>query len=580
MRKHYITDEIIEEIIKEFVILVDTSSLMSEGAETFFYDTLSLKLLKHNKKVIIPKVVIRELENNIMNKDIKKSILAKKGYKILKYMEKENLIDIRGEKTDKHPDQVFRRVYTQHGLLKNIAFITNDNYLSEELCQLRNSKSVKTNFKLKVIAIDENGKVKITCDNGIFFKSNKKKSIDIDFNDTDISDLGKEIKLSKIPSEGDYVRTYSGYEVFLDKEIASGGEGKIFLTNFNESMCVKIYTSEKLTYELKYKIKKMSEVSVKTKKNKFKIAWPIEPVKNENGEFCGFLMERIEGKTLYEVCFTPAYAKRLNLRRSNLVEISINLLDAFIYLHLKNIIIGDINPRNILININNNFSIGLIDTDSYQIGNFSCRVGTLEFTRPSLLRKSVNYNYYKRTPMDELFSISVIIFRILMLGKHPYSHAGGEDIIQNMKNGRFPYRISSLETEYENTPVGPWKFIWSHIPMKVKENLGKVLIEDNSIQIKNFGDLINYEKNIKTSLEQYLSLINLGVFTDELMPRAYNVPDKIEGREVRRVPVKCSKCGYEFFMSEDYYEKIKDRREILCGICLESQTLIQNLQNN
>lgn len=566
---------VIESIVKDFIILVDTSSFMSEGALDFFHGKLRPVLESYNKKVIIPLVVIKELENNRNKQNIKTSKMATQGYKIVKYLLDNNLAEVRGESSDKFPDQVFRRIYSQYGTSRNLAFITNDNKLSKEICQLRNSESIKTRFKLKIISVREDGNIIITCNDGDFvYNKHKKKIASTDMNSSDLSEISNQkLFLSVIPKENDYVKTYSGLEIKLMKEIASGGEGKIFLTNMNDKMLVKVYTKESLSGEIKYKIEQMSQINIKSRKNKFKIAWPIEPVVNEKEEFCGFLMERLEGKTLHEVCFTPAYAKKLNLKRLDLVNISINLIEAFLYLHYKNIIIGDINPRNILVDINNGFSIGMIDTDSYQFKNFSCKVGTLEFTRPTLLRKGVNYNLYRRQPSDDLFSVAVVIFRILMLGKHPYSYAGGEDVVENMKNGKFPYRVG--DKEYEDTPIGPWKFIWSHIPRRLKESLGRVLLDD--VSIDRMDELIKYEREIKKHLEEYRALIESGKFTNELMPRSFNVPDKINGQEINRVFVKCSKCGYEFFMAKDYYDYIRlKNRDVLCGICLQTAMFNKN----
>lgn len=361
----------------------------------------------------------------------------------------------------------------------------------------------------------------------------------------------------------------SGTTLRLVNKISAGGEGTIYATS-RPSYIVKVYHRDKLTEALKLKIEKMSELNIKNKANIFQIAWPEEVAFNSEKKFIGYLMKRIEGKTLQELCFVPKAAELNNLKRKDLVRIALNILQAFTYLHLKNIVIGDINPLNILIDQSNNYRVGLIDTDSYQIGNFTCEVGTLKFTRPKLLRKGINFNTYRRTPADEAFAVAVLIFSILMLGKHPYSYRGGEDVIENMKLGNFPYRLKNLDVSSEETPVGPWKAIWSHIHPIVREPLGQVLTEQK--EIKNMDDLIKYEKELIKALNTYLHFIETGKSTNELIPKYIWLPDTIE-----KVNVKCSKCGYEFKMSKDLYEKILKRGDNpLCIIHLQEKYLKNN----
>jgi DNA-binding helix-hairpin-helix protein with protein kinase domain len=55
-------------------------------------------------------------------------------------------------------------------------------------------------------------------------------------------------------------------------------------------------------------------------------------------------------------------------------------------------------------------------------------VGTDAFTPPELIRK--NFKSILRTFENEYFTVAVLMFMILMYGKHPYSKVGGG----NLKN--------------------------------------------------------------------------------------------------------------------------------------------------
>ena len=74
----------------------------------------------------------------------------------------------------------------------------------------------------------------------------------------------------------------------------------------------------------------------------------------------------------------------------------------------------------------------LIDCDSYQVDSFPCPVGTQEFTPPEL--QGVDFRYRLRDVNNELFSLAVMLFTILMPGQKPYAAKDNGDIIENIKN--------------------------------------------------------------------------------------------------------------------------------------------------
>lgn len=88
-------------------------------------------------------------------------------------------------------------------------------------------------------------------------------------------------------------------------------------------------------------------------------------------------------------------------------------------MHEKGILMGDINPRNFL--VTPQCAVYLVDCDSYQFGGFSCPVGTPLYTPPEVHRSMraagvENYGYI-RTEDNERYSLAVLLFEILMLGK-------------------------------------------------------------------------------------------------------------------------------------------------------------------
>ncbi len=540
------------EAVAKYVVLVDTSALMSDGAEIFFYKYLSPYLLVSGRKCYIPHVVMKEIEKKASSPDKKK--IAEKAKNIVEELIHNQVGEFRGEETDTHPDQVFRMVYAKFGVHKDLMFVTNDKVLARELCELHKSQSVKTRHKLLVIGVSPNGMPYKICENGII--RHPKRITSPGFSGLNIED--KLLNVSYIPKEGDEVITSSGNTVMLLEELARGGEGIVYKTNI-DSKLVKIYDPSRLTKLRLKKLQSMSELKM-VKSSTFSIAWPEELVYNKSGEFVGFLMKKISGKTLQELVFTPTNAQANGLSRADLVSICINLLKGFRYLHMKGVMVDDINPLNILIKVDKTVSVGFIDTDSFQIEGFKTDVGTLEFTRPSLLRQNVNFKEYKRQPIDEAFAVAVLIFRILMLGKHPFSYKGGEDIIENMKKGNFPYKLKDEDYNEEDVPVGPWRYIWSNILPSVRETLADALLE--RITIANIKDLVEYENKLIRALENYKNLIQIGKSRNELLLYHYYIPDNVP-----KVKVRCAVCGYEFEMYKDYYENkiLAKNKQVLCG---------------
>jgi len=178
-----------DSVVQNYIILVDTSIFMSEGADKFFYKILAPYLRIHEKYIIVPYVAIKELENNIKKENTK--LLAERGYKILKEFLKYKLLKVKYEKTDTHPDQVFKMVYAKHGVHKNLAFLTNDKKLARELCDMYNSKSVQTRYKLLILGINSEGIPYKLCQNGYFKTKKKKKFVLLGLNGEEIDQLAK-----------------------------------------------------------------------------------------------------------------------------------------------------------------------------------------------------------------------------------------------------------------------------------------------------------------------------------------------------------------------------------------------------
>ena len=91
-------------------------------------------------------------------------------------------------------------------------------------------------------------------------------------------------------------------------------------------------------------------------------------------------------------------------------------------------------------------NIWMVDTDSFQIENFPCPVGTVNFTAPEIQGRK--YPEFLRSKEHELFAVATMLFMLLHPGKPPYSQQGGGSPSDNIKAMDFPYRFRKDDDEY------------------------------------------------------------------------------------------------------------------------------------
>lgn len=309
-------------------------------------------------------------------------------------------------------------------------------------------------------------------------------------------------------------RTKDGKKNIIGKVVLQsvgqrGGEGTVYKCNVTNKVC-KIYHKDKIT---KFRLAKLLEMQAKNIKIKG-ICYPEELLYNEKGQFVGYLMNEAKGHKLQTSVMYPMVIKDKfpNWRRKQLVDLCISILEIVEQLHKSNIIIGDINANNILVADYN--KVYFIDCDSFQIGPYPCPVGTVDFTPRELQGKK--YSEFLRTKEHDMFAITILIFMILFLGKHPYSCKGGSSRAENIKNGNFPYKFR--DRKGEDAPEGDWKFIWNNLPMKMKEIFEDCFADNKKPSVR----------DLKTVLFSYRNSLEKGYNSNELLPtKNKRVPTEI-----------------------------------------------------
>lgn len=268
----------------------------------------------------------------------------------------------------------------------------------------------------------------------------------------------------------------------LRKKIGSGGEGIVYqISGGNVFKEYKNFESGDVE-----KLIKLSRLNLDY------LAIPIELV-IENNIPIGYTMKKITGVDLKKSIGMPKtiFQKKMpNYTRKDLLLIALDITTKIKKLHDKNVLIGDINENNFMLDIEKR-KVYFIDCDSYQIDNFKCEVGTPSYTPPEL--QGIDFRTQFRTKENEYFSLAVLLFTILMPGQKPYASIGGTSVEANIKNSNFPYPLG-LDYDYKE-PLGNWNIIWRTFDSDLKKAFYSTFKEHKRIAPKEWIEILKNSLN-------------------------------------------------------------------------------------
>ena len=496
---------LLQKCAKEYKIFLDTSSLLKSLSDvdvSRFWSNIIPLLELYKNRIIVPINVQREVEESISSSYTKSK--AQKIRQIITKLKEAQIIQIKGEDSFRKADDVFLYVINKFKFKYKILLITEDRLLAKNILNkakssnvivksLDNEGSLKDIFSKPVFELAgsltkiSNESLKVTCIptvgdivyNGKKPKPKKKPKPQHD----DVKKAKKEDKsiFSMIHdfffgSKDDVSKENSSVEqadeksvdtrkkIKLLKLLGKGGEAAVYTTN--TQYVAKIYNRDKITKYREAKIKLMTSKNIQYPG----ICYPQEILYNE-------LQKSIFLKPLFLKQF-PDWKKR------DIVQLCITILDKIRFLHRHNIILGDINPFNIM--VCSPTEVYFVDVDSYQVEGFPCPVGTIPFTAQEILQENRrykrtynrgrHYNEYLRSFSSDYFAVAVLLFMIVMMGKNPYSLQGGESMESNMLNMDFAYPLNELKND--RTPEGAWIYIWSHLPYFIKTDFYNTFHKD------------------------------------------------------------------------------------------------------
>ena len=246
-----------------------------------------------------------------------------------------------------------------------------------------------------------------------------------------------------------------GARVPLATKLGEGGEGVIYEVASPGNLVAKLYRAP-LSAEKVAKLQAMADC--RTERLLAIAAWPVGTLHATSGGAAqGFLMPRGRGRDIH-LLYSPKsrFTSFPNATWPFLLHAAANLARAFAVVHEHGHVVGDVNQGNSL--VSDQATVTLIDCDSFQIAAggtvFPCGVGTELFLAPELQGQPLGR--VLRTVDHDSFSLAVLVFHLLFLGRHPfagrYLGTGEMPIERAIRERRFAYGSAARTFQMEPPP--------------------------------------------------------------------------------------------------------------------------------
>ena len=190
------------------------------------------------------------------------------------------------------------------------------------------------------------------------------------------------------------------YQLDGNHSLGSGGEGEIF--SIGGGKVVKLYHNSKDALP----DDKIAELS------KLDGSFFVKPQCAVHGDRSGYIMEELNLSEYYPIysLYAPSFAQKRGISPDYRNVLAEKIIRGVKNAHDNNIVIGDLNPFNVM--VNDALDVKFIDVDSYQ---------TKSYRHNDKLLEEVRDYYYNGVVSEDsdYFALSVMIFN-LFTGIHPY----------------------------------------------------------------------------------------------------------------------------------------------------------------
>jgi DNA-binding helix-hairpin-helix protein with protein kinase domain/Tfp pilus assembly protein PilF len=244
--------------------------------------------------------------------------------------------------------------------------------------------------------------------------------------------------------------------VRLGRRIGTGAEGEVYETQDNSDLVAKVYHEP----PPKEKAEKLVVLSRLGNERLFNLsAWPVSTLRDApDGEVVGFVMKKISQAEEVHALHSPKsrLQKFPEASWAFLIYVAANIARAVTAVHEHGLVIGDVNPKNIL--VTRKATVYLLDVDSLQVSaggkTYRCEGGFPEYTPPEL--QGVAFRDVDRAQGHDCFGLAVVIFQLLFLGRHPFSGmylgAGEMPLERAIKESRFAYGADAEARKMRQPP--------------------------------------------------------------------------------------------------------------------------------
>lgn len=248
--------------------------------------------------------------------------------------------------------------------------------------------------------------------------------------------------------------TGDGQTITLGKEVGGGGEGTVFDVVGAADVLAKLYKRPDARKASKLKV----IVGYPSRSFDGIAGWPLTTLHSGSSQpAIGFLMPRISGARQIHELDTPAH-RRANYPHADwrfLIRTARNCATAVATIHQAGIVIGDVNQGGFL--VTKDALVKIIDCDSFQVrsadNTYLCEVAVPEFLPPEL--HGSRLSQVVRSTNHDAFGLAVLVFRLLMMGRHPfagYRGRGDKPIPEAIKEYRFAFAPDANQMEMAPPP--------------------------------------------------------------------------------------------------------------------------------
>jgi DNA-binding helix-hairpin-helix protein with protein kinase domain len=239
-----------------------------------------------------------------------------------------------------------------------------------------------------------------------------------------------------------------GRPLLLGRELGRGGEGRVLALPGWPGHVAKCYHRPPdlaRQRKLRHMAAQRDEALCR------QCAWPVETLHSapRAAPVVGFVMRAAAGHQPIHRLYSPLdrWQTRPLAHWGDLVGIARNTAAAFAALHARGHVLGDVNQGNVL--VADDGRVLLIDCDSYQVAADGiqplqvCDVGVGHFTPPEL-QGIARFGDRPRTVQHDLFGLALLVFHLLMGGRHPYAgrpltEAAGAALEDDIRALRYAY---------------------------------------------------------------------------------------------------------------------------------------------